>query len=106
MNEIEIEKVPLLPQSYDDYEDDTVDKRICEEFAMNYIRYNLSEMFFLEGKNRDYYFGKSPLNKGLTVFYNNSHVGESVCGVVRGIAGEFWRTNLRDKDFTLYDTIS
>lgn len=129
MDEIEIVEAPMLPQSeteeneefdfweefnieeenqnsYGGYPDDTADKRMFDEFAMEYIREKLSEMFFLEGKNRDYYFGKSPLNKGLTVFYNNSHVGESICGVVKGIAPEFWKTNLKHSNFEVNNTTS
>ena len=53
---------------YNGYEDDSLEKRAFDRFAMEYIRKELSERFYLEGKNKDYYFGKSPLNKGLTVF--------------------------------------
>lgn len=31
----------------------------------------MAEQFYIEGKDKDYYFGKSELNDNLTVFYNN-----------------------------------
>ena len=63
---------------YDGYEDDSLEKRAFDRFAMEYIRKELSEQFYLEGKNKDYYFGKSPLNKGLTVFCNKERINSII----------------------------
>ena len=40
---------------------------IIKENIQNYM----TKQFYMEGKDRDYYFGKSELNENLTVFYNN-----------------------------------
>lgn len=40
---------------------------IIRENIQNYM----TERFYIEGKDKDYYFGKSELNDDLTVFYNN-----------------------------------
>ena len=41
------------------------------DIIKQYIRNYMTEKFFLEGENKDYYFGKSLLNDDLTVFYND-----------------------------------
>ena len=35
-----------------------------------FIREYMSERFYVEGEDKDYYFGECPLNEYLTVFYN------------------------------------
>lgn len=42
-----------------------------EDFVKESIRNYMSERFFLEGNNKDYFFGKSLWNDHLTVFYND-----------------------------------
>ena len=44
------------------------------DIIKDYIKEHMTEMFYIEGKNKDYYFGKSQLNDELTVFYND--IGE------------------------------
>ena len=36
----------------------------------NLMREYMSERFYVEGEDKDYYFGECPLNEYLTVFYN------------------------------------
>lgn len=45
------------------------------DLVKDYIKEYMTEMFYLEGKDKDYYFGKSKLNDELTVFYND--IGEA-----------------------------
>lgn len=42
-----------------------------EEVIKENIRKCMTEQFYIEGQDKDYYFGKSELNDNLTVFYNN-----------------------------------
>lgn len=42
-----------------------------DEIFKEYIQDYMTEMFYLEGENKDYYFGISKLNDGLTVFFND-----------------------------------
>ena len=107
MQKIEMPKVPMLTLShmennetpYDGYEDDSLEKRAFDRFAMEYIRKGLSEQFYLEGKNKDYYFGKSPLNKGLTVFYNKERVESRIWYIVDGLKQEALKNCFFGKDF-------
>ncbi len=54
-----------------------------DEIIKGYIQEYMSEMFYLEGKNKDYYFGISKLNDELTVFYND--IGDSTENLVKSI---------------------
>jgi len=49
-----------------------------DEFFKEKITSYMEDIFYLQGENKDYYFGKSPLNDALTVF---SNVG--ICDVLR-----------------------
>lgn len=42
-----------------------------DEYMKKHIREYMTDRFYLEGEKKDYYFGKSPLNDHLTVFYNS-----------------------------------
>lgn len=41
------------------------------DVMIEYIRDFMSEKFYMEGEDKDYYFGKSELNDELTLFYND-----------------------------------
>lgn len=42
-----------------------------EDYVKESIRNYMSDLFYLEGKGEDYFFGKSIWNDDLTLFYND-----------------------------------
>ena len=81
------------------------------DIVKEYIRNYMTEKFFLEGENKDYYFGKSLLNDDLTVFYNDmgditstlrSSIGQAIDRGFIEIKSEYNLSsfNYPEKDFT------
>lgn len=60
-----------------------------DDILKEYIQDYMTEMFYLEGENKEYYFGISKLNDELTVFYND--IGDGTKNLESSVRSAIWK---------------
>jgi len=88
-----------------DAEMDTTEEEWIERIKKTIIAY-MSDRFYIEGEEKDYYFGKSILNDGLTIFYNDTYgVEYNLSGVLFSRLADLLYKNFLNYGFIVVNRI-